>query len=124
MVEALYPGDKESQAVTLRVLLNGESAQAARADIVAYGWWDTTWKYTKCVAAVGAAFIPTSKACKAIKELGGVAEAAKLLVVSRDIDAFKRAAGNAPLHIHSLPAARHCPRRRKSPYSITASTSA
>ncbi|MGA5133173.1 hypothetical protein QZH56_12375 [Streptomyces olivoreticuli] len=98
VVEALYPGDKSAQALTLRVL-HGQSAEQARTDVVAFGWWDTTWKYTKCVAAVGAAFIPTSKAYKAIKELGGVTEAAKLLIVSRDMNAFKRAAGNAALDI-------------------------
>ncbi|MFH8343713.1 hypothetical protein [Streptomyces sp. NPDC018045] len=98
IVGAMYPGDKNAQAVTLRVL-HGESPEAARSNVTAYGFWDTTWKYTKCVAAVGAAFIPTSKAYKAIKELGGVAEAAKLLVVSRDWNAFKAAAGNAALDI-------------------------
>ncbi|MGW2320103.1 hypothetical protein [Streptomyces sp. NPDC001680] len=94
VVAAMYPGDKQAQT---------EALQALRGDqgitVTPRSWWGDAWKYTKCVAAVGAAFIPGAKAYKAIKELGGVAEAAKLLWVSRDIKAFKAAAGNAALDI-------------------------
>jgi hypothetical protein len=67
--------------------------------VVADPWWNTVWKYTKCVAAVGAAFIPATKAYKAIKGLGGVVDAAKLLVKAGSVADFKRAAGGAALNI-------------------------
>ncbi|MDF3292378.1 hypothetical protein [Streptomyces silvisoli] len=90
---AMYPGDEAAQATAKAAITGGSEGPQF------YSFWGTTWKYTKCVAAVGAAFIPTSKAYKAIKELGGVAEAAKLLVMAGDVNAFKRAAGNAALDI-------------------------
>ena len=37
------------------------------------------WKWTKCVGAVAVVFVPTAKAYKAIKALGGVKETARLL---------------------------------------------
>ncbi|MGF1431682.1 hypothetical protein [Kitasatospora sp. LaBMicrA B282] len=72
--------------------------------VVADPWWNTAWKYTKCVAAVAAAFIPASKAYKAIKGLGGVADAARLLVKAGSAAEFKQAAGNAALNILGISA--------------------
>ncbi|MFE3187108.1 hypothetical protein ACFXKR_40660 [Streptomyces violascens] len=96
VVAAMYPGDKQAQTAALQAL-RGEKAPAG--GIAPMSFWGDAWKYTKCVAAVGAAFIPASKAYKAIKGLGGVAEAAKLLWVSKDMAAFKAAAGNTALDI-------------------------
>ncbi|RSO03350.1 hypothetical protein DMH18_37700 [Streptomyces sp. WAC 06783] len=101
VVEAMYPGDKQAQAVTLQVLRGEEPVQAGAAT---KGFWGTAWKYTKCVAAVGAAFIPATKAYKAIKGLGGVKEAAKLLVGAGNVKDFKKAAGNAALDILGISA--------------------
>ncbi|MEU2793975.1 hypothetical protein [Streptomyces sp. NPDC007100] len=96
VVEAMYPGDKQAQTVTLQAL-RGEEAPPEGA--TTKGFWGTAWKYTKCVAAVGAAFIPATKAYKAIKGLGGVKEAAKLLVGAGNKKDFMKAAGNAALDI-------------------------
>lgn len=96
VVGAMYPGDEQAQTTVLKVL-RGEKEPAEGA--TGRDFLGSTWKYTKCVAAVGAAFIPASKAYKAIKGLGGVAAAAKLLWVSKDIAAFKAAAGNVALDI-------------------------
>lgn len=63
------------------------------------GVLEASWKYTKCVAAVGAAFIPIGKAYKAIKGLGGVVKAAKLLLRAGNKEDFKRVAGNLALDI-------------------------
>ena len=101
VVGAMYPGDKQAQTAALQAL-RGEKAPAE--GIAPMGFWGDAWKYTKCVAAVGAAFIPASKAYKAIKGLGGVAEAAKLLWVSKDMAAFKAAAGNTALDILGIAA--------------------
>lgn len=63
------------------------------------GVLEASWKYTKCVAAVGAAFIPIGKAYKEIKGLGGVVKAAKLLLRAGNKEDFKRVAGNLALDI-------------------------
>ncbi|WP_226358786.1 hypothetical protein [Pseudonocardia sp. ICBG601] len=63
------------------------------------GFWGTTWKYTVCAAAIGAAFIPANKAYQAIKGLGGVAKAAKLLIKAGNKEDAKKILGNVALEI-------------------------
>ncbi|MBT0566293.1 hypothetical protein [Williamsia sp. CHRR-6] len=68
------------------------------------GVFDTGWKYVKCVAAVGAAFIPFSRAYAAIKGLGGVVEAAKLLIKAGSVAEFRKIGGNLALDILGIAA--------------------
>ncbi|WP_157879850.1 hypothetical protein [Streptomyces natalensis] len=106
VVAAMYPDDPAAQREALAHL--GGAPQAAKGGdgrlIQAKGFWGDAWKYTKCVAAVGAAFIPATKGYKAIKGLGGVAQAAKLLVKAGSMAEFKQAAGNAALDILGISA--------------------
>ncbi|MFJ8478358.1 hypothetical protein [Kitasatospora sp. NPDC094011] len=67
--------------------------------VVADPFWDTTWKYTKCVAAVAAAFVPAGKAFSAIKGLGGVAETVKLLWGASKASDFLAIGGSAAAEI-------------------------
>ncbi|MFI8405210.1 hypothetical protein ACIGG5_33895 [Streptomyces sp. NPDC085463] len=66
---------------------------------LARGFWSSTWKYTKCAAAVAAAFVPAGKAYAAIKALGGVARTVKLLWGAGKLSDFRRIAGGAAAQI-------------------------
>src|SRR4051812_28914400 len=52
VVGAMYPGDKQAQTAALQAL-RGEKKPAG--GIAPMSFWGDAWKYTKCVAAVGAA---------------------------------------------------------------------
>ncbi|MGW7555960.1 hypothetical protein [Streptomyces rimosus] len=95
VVAAMYPAEPAAQREVLNHLGGGVQTR---------GFWGSAWKYTKCVAAVGAASIPATKAYKAIKGLGGVAEAAKLMIKAGSAAEFKKAAGNAALNILGISA--------------------
>jgi hypothetical protein len=56
-------------------------------------------KLAKCVASVTVAFVPTAKAFKAIKELGGVVETAKLLIGAGNAKDFLEIAGGSAAEI-------------------------
>jgi hypothetical protein len=56
-------------------------------------------KLAKCVASVTIAFVPTAKAYKAIKELGGVVETAKLLIGAGSSKEFLEIAGGSAAEI-------------------------
>jgi hypothetical protein len=56
-------------------------------------------KLAKCVASVAVAFVPTAKAYKAIKELGGVVETAKLLIGAGSSKEFLEIAGGGAAEI-------------------------
>ena len=97
VVEAMYPGDTAVQQEALTQI--GQMPAAATRGMRPMSFWGNAWKYTKCVAAVGAAFIPAAKAYKAIKGLGGVVKAVELLIKAGGAAEFKKAAGNAALDI-------------------------
>ncbi|WP_269859690.1 hypothetical protein [Streptomyces sp. RPT161] len=110
VVAAMYPGDPAAQREALTHIGDIQSAGAAdgAAQVSTGGnghlmrpmsFWGDAWKYTKCVAAVGAIFIPAGKAYEAIKGLGGVVEAAKLMIKAGSIAEFKKLGGNAALEI-------------------------
>lgn len=44
------------------------------------GFWSNTWQVTKCTASIITAVVPIAKAGKYVKDLGGIREAAELLV--------------------------------------------
>jgi len=56
-------------------------------------------KLAKCVASVTVAFVPAAKAFKAIKELGGVVETAKLLIGAGNAKDFLEIAGGSAAEI-------------------------
>lgn len=56
-------------------------------------------KLAKCVASVTVAFVPAAKAYKAIKELGGVVETAKLLIGAGNAKDFLEIAGGSAAEI-------------------------
>lgn len=97
VLEAMYPGDPAAQQAVAAAIADG-------SEIAFFSFWGTAWKYTKCVAAVGAAFIPASKAYKAIKGLGGVAKAARLLLGAGSRADFLKVAGNSALDILGISA--------------------
>ncbi|QMU75794.1 hypothetical protein GXW83_08620 [Streptacidiphilus sp. PB12-B1b] len=97
VVAAMYPGDTAAQQLVLANI--APAAVTGQHMVRPMSFWGTAWKYTKCVAAVGAAFIPAGKAYKAIKGLGGVTKAAELLIKAGGVAEFKQAAGNAALNI-------------------------
>jgi hypothetical protein len=68
------------------------------------GFFDTGWKYIKCAAAVAAAFIPFGRAYAAIKGLGGVVEAAELLIKAGSAVEFRKIGGNLALDILGIAA--------------------
>jgi hypothetical protein len=56
-------------------------------------------KLAKCVASVTVAFVPAGKAFKAIKELGGVVETAKLLIGAGSSKEFLEIAGGSAAEV-------------------------
>ncbi|SDP96667.1 hypothetical protein SAMN04487905_12117 [Actinopolyspora xinjiangensis] len=83
VVKAMYPGDEAAQQAVLNKLTGMSTA----------GFWDQTWKYTKCAAYVSLLFVPGAKAYRAIKALGGVAETARLLIGAGNAADFLEIAG-------------------------------
>ena len=67
--------------------------------ITADPFWSSVWKYTKCAAAVAALAFVGSKIYRAIKSLGGVTSAVRLMLGAGNIHDFIAAAGNAGVAI-------------------------
>jgi hypothetical protein len=74
------------------------SSSAAAAPATAAGFPNPI-KLAKCVASVTVAFVPGAKAFKAIKELGGVVETAKLLIGAGSSKEFLEIAGGGAAEI-------------------------
>lgn len=85
------------------VEITDEGYHAVDADgnpvAVPFGFWDTSWKVTKCVAFVTAAVLPGTAAFRAIRSLGGITQAAKLLVQAGSWAEFRNIAGGAASEI-------------------------
>lgn len=71
LVEAMYPGDKAAQQAAL--------AQLAPQGVQLRGW-DTAWKVTKCVGAIGAFIAGNALLVTKATKFGGVLKGAKLIV--------------------------------------------
>lgn len=63
--------------------------------ITADPFWSSVWKYTKCAAALAALAFVGSKIYRAIKDLGGVTSAVRLMLGAGNIHDFIAAAGYA-----------------------------
>lgn len=71
LVEAMYPGDEAAQQAAL--------AQLAPQGVQLRGW-DTAWKVTKCVGAIGAFIAGNALLVTKATKFGGVLKGAKLIV--------------------------------------------
>ncbi|MFG2500151.1 hypothetical protein ACGFSB_18310 [Streptomyces sp. NPDC048441] len=71
LVEAMYPGDEAAQKAAL--------AQLAPQGVQLRGW-DTAWKVTKCVGAIGAFIAGNALLVTKATKFGGVLKGAKLIV--------------------------------------------
>ena len=80
----------------------GDFAYGVTAD----PFWSSVWKYTKCAASVAALAFVGSKIYRAIKDLGGVTSAARLMVRAGNIHDFLAAAGHAGAAILGIAAIR------------------
>lgn len=61
--------------------------------------FDTAWKVTKCIAFITVAVLPGTAAFRAIRGLGGIAQAARLLVQAGSAAEFRAVAGNVAAEI-------------------------
>ncbi|MEU5957333.1 hypothetical protein [Streptomyces sp. NPDC047525] len=76
LVEAMYPGDEAAQKAALAQL----APQGAQAQGVQLRGWDTAWKVTKCVGAIGAFIAGNALLVTKATKFGGVLKGAKLIV--------------------------------------------
>lgn len=79
LVEAMYPGDEAAQKAALPQLAPQGSAQAAQQGVQLRSW-NTAWKVTKCVGAIGAFIAGNALLVTKATKFGGVLKGAKLIV--------------------------------------------
>ncbi|GAA1929465.1 hypothetical protein GCM10009837_63900 [Streptomyces durmitorensis] len=81
LVEAMYPGDEAAQKAALAQLApQGAQSQGVQPQGVQLRGWDTAWKVTKCVGAIGAFIAGNALLVTKATKFGGVLKGAKLIV--------------------------------------------
>ncbi|MWA12812.1 hypothetical protein [Streptomyces sp. BA2] len=78
LVEAMYPGDEAAQQAAIAQLAP-QSGQAAPQGVQLRSW-NTAWKVTKCVGAIGAFIAGNALLVTKATKFGGVLKGAKLIV--------------------------------------------
>ncbi|MFE0256729.1 hypothetical protein [Streptomyces sp. NPDC059010] len=73
LVAAMYPGDKAAQEAALAHLQQSP---------LLFGFWDTAWKVTKCVGAIGAFIAGNALLVTKATKFGGALKGAKLIVLA------------------------------------------
>lgn len=58
------------------------------------GFWGTSWRIAKCVAAIGSAMVPGTRLASIIRRSGGIGNVARRLVESRNFNEFRQTFGD------------------------------
>ncbi|WJE16202.1 hypothetical protein QRD89_02305 [Halobacillus sp. ACCC02827] len=94
-----------SDVESVKVEKQGElvaSKSTGTSEVVSLGFWGGVWDATKCTASIAVVFVPSAKAYRAIKALGGVKNTVKLLAGASNVDDWLTIGGGAAAEIFGI----------------------